>query len=215
MSARPNRVSRGALLRLAPRLEGGVLLKVIAGDFGGRVLKTARGRLTRPLRAPVREALFNVLGDAVVDAEVWDLFAGTGGSGIEALSRGARRVSFLEKSNQALVVLRDNLEQLALDDGDRARVFKADAWLADVPELVEPPDLILFDPPYAAVAEDPSLAVHRATALAERMTDDGLLCFHFEEGLLDVDDFDEDLDVDLRRWGRTAMAILRRPVAGS
>ena len=164
-------------------------LKVIAGDYRGRRLQTARGSLTRPLRAPVREALFNVLGGLVEDAEVWDLFAGTGGSGIEALSRGAARVTFLEKSNQALTVLRDNLEMVGELGSDRAIVLKADAWLADDPEIPDrEPDLVFFDPPYKVVAEDPTLAVFRASALARRLAPDGVLCFHFEDGVLDDPD---------------------------
>lgn len=189
------------------------MIRVIAGDYGGRVLKTAPGSATRPLRSQVREALFNVLGDWVVDKEVWDLFAGTGANGIEALSRGARAATFVEKSNQALSVLRHNLAELGA--GDRGRVIKGDAWdpLAKMGEA-EPPDLIFLDPPYKMVAQDPVLAACRAARLAEHLAPDGVLCFHFEEGLLDEDDFDQHLEVDLRRWGRTAIALLAaRPLA--
>ncbi|HLU40026.1 MAG TPA: RsmD family RNA methyltransferase, partial [Planctomycetota bacterium] len=84
-------------------------LRVIGGEYRGRVLTTVRGFGTRPLLAQVREAVFNILGQDLTGQEVWDLFAGTGASGIEALSRGARRVAFVEKSNQALQVLRQNL----------------------------------------------------------------------------------------------------------
>ncbi|MHC4078870.1 MAG: RsmD family RNA methyltransferase, partial [Planctomycetota bacterium] len=79
-------------------------LKVISGQFRGRNLNSVKGLGTRPLLGQVREALFNILGDSVSGKEVWDLFAGTGATGIEALSRGARRVIFVEKSNQALKV---------------------------------------------------------------------------------------------------------------
>jgi 16S rRNA (guanine966-N2)-methyltransferase len=189
-------------------------LRVIAGEYGGRVLKSPRGIGTRPLLGQVREALFNILGSRVEDAEVWDLFAGTGASGIEALSRGARYVTFVEKSNQALAVLGANLQMLGPDAVSRSRVLKADAWqppapIAEGTELAAP-DLVFLDPPYASVAEDPARCAYRAVSLAARLAPGGVLCFHFPDGLLDTDDFDG-LDVDLRRWGRSVVALLGAP----
>ena len=73
-------------------------LKVIAGIYGSRVLQTVRGLGTRPLLGQVKAAVFNILMEQVPGALVWDLFAGTGASGIEALSRGARKVVFVEKN---------------------------------------------------------------------------------------------------------------------
>lgn len=189
-------------------------LRVIAGEYRGRVLTTVRGFGTRPLLGQVREAVFNILGQNLDDQEVWDLFAGTGANGIEALSRGARRVLFLDKANQALNVLRRNLEALGAAATDRSHVIKADAWeppvLTPAGEEVEvPPDLIFLDPPYPMVAEDPVRAAYRAQRLAQRMAPGGTLCFHFPDGLLDVDDFDSSLDVELRAWGTTAFAFIR------
>lgn len=188
-------------------------LRVIGGTYRGRNLRTVRGVGTRPLLGQVREALFNILGAWVEDKEVWDLFAGTGASGIEALSRGARRVLFVEKSNQALSVLRSNLEQLGTEAKRRSHVLKGDAWMPPPmrPEGEEhevPPDLIFFDPPYAAVAEDPVKAAYRARRLVDRLAPGGILAFHFLEGQLDRDDFDADLNVELRRWGTSAMALI-------
>lgn len=200
-------------------------LRVIAGEYGGRVLKSVRGIGTRPLLGQVREALFNILGPRVEDAVVWDLFAGTGASGIEALSRGARAVTFVEKSNQALAVLRENLRMLGAGATDRSVVIKGDAWSPptgegeregeeedegeDEDEAV--PDLIFLDPPYAKVSEDPVLCAYRASQLAQQLAPGGSLLFHFPDGLLDADDFDADLQVVLRRWGRTAVAFLAAP----
>lgn len=189
-------------------------LRVIAGEFGGRLLQSTRGRGTRPLRGEVREALFNVLGDRVVDACVWDLFAGTGSSGIEALSRGAKHVVFVEKSNQALAVLRENLGVVGDSASDCAEVQKGDAWVPDIESADDsPPDLIFLDPPYQAVAEDPVRSACRAADLAARLAPEGMVCFHFEEGALDEDDFDCDLTVELRNWGRTTMALIQRPLS--
>lgn len=186
-------------------------LRVIAGEYGGRVLKSVRGIGTRPLLGQVREALFNILGSRIEDAVIWDLFAGTGASGIEALSRGARAVTFVEKSNQALAVLRDNLRTLGQDAVDRSTVVKGDAWLPPTAESEPAPDLIFLDPPYAKVTEDPALCAYRASQLAQRLASGGTLLFHFPDGLLDADDFDADLQAALRRWGRTAVAFLAAP----
>ncbi len=186
-------------------------LKIIGGEHRGRVLRAVKGFMTRPLLGQVREALFNILGDAVADAEVWDLFAGTGASGLEALSRGARRVLFVEKSNQALSVLRENVRMLGEDVAARCHLLRVDAW--DPPPLTPegedeevPPDLIFFDPPYAMVGEDPVKAVCRAQKLAARLAPGGTMCFHFQEGHLEEDDFDG--DVELRTWGRSVIAFL-------
>jgi 16S rRNA (guanine966-N2)-methyltransferase len=203
-------------------------LKIIGGEYGGRVLRTVRGLGTRPLLGQVREALFNILADRIPGAIVWDLFAGTGASGLEALSHGAARVLFCEKNGRALDVLRQNLDQLGPDAVARAVVLRADAWeppvmhrgvfgaaredaaaaAADDAEVA--PDVVFLDPPYDLVAEDPVKSLARARRLLDRTAAGGCVVFHFEAGVLDEDDFDGDLDVDLREWGSTAIAILWR-----
>jgi 16S rRNA (guanine(966)-N(2))-methyltransferase RsmD len=192
------------------------MLKVISGEYRGRVLKTVSGLETRPLLGQVREALFNILGERVADAEVWDLFAGTGANGIEALSRGARRVIFVEKANRALSVLRGNLDALGHEAKVRSHVLRADAW--DPPpccpegeEREVPPDLVLLDPPYDQVAQDPVRSAYRARQLLDRVAPGGVLCFHFMEGHLDRDDFDPGLTIDLRQWGRSMVALIEAP----
>ncbi|MEC8253525.1 MAG: RsmD family RNA methyltransferase [Planctomycetota bacterium] len=203
-------------------------LRIIGGEYGGRNLKTVRGMGTRPLLGQVREALFNILGEQVEGAFVWDLFAGTGASGMEALSRGAERVLFVEKNGKAIDILRGNLSSLGEDAEERGVVVRADAW--DPPVMHRPlfgaaredaaddapsdaevaPDLIFLDPPYAMVAEDPVKSMARARRLLDRVADGGCVMFHFESGALDEDDFDEDLDVDLRIWGSSVIAMLWR-----
>jgi 16S rRNA (guanine966-N2)-methyltransferase len=191
-------------------------LRVLGGEFRGRVLGTVRGFGTRPLLAQVREAVFNILGQRLDGLAVWDLFAGTGANGIEALSRGAGRVLFLEKSNQALSVLRRNLDELGDEVKARSHVLKLDAWdpaplLPCGEEREVPPDLIFLDPPYPDVAEDPVRAAYRAQKLTRRLAPGGTLCFHFRDGVLDADDFAGSAEVDVRVWGTSAFAFLRAP----
>lgn len=203
-----------------------VSLKIIGGEYGGRVLRAVRGLGTRPLLGQVREALFNILQDRVEGAYVWDLFAGTGASGMEALSRGAARVLFVEKNGKALDVLRGNLQMLGDDAVARSAPIRGDAW---EPPPMTPgvfgaghrddekpadaevaPDLVFLDPPYALVAEDPVKCLAKARRLLERTAPHGCVLFHFEAGVLDDDDFGDDLDVDLREWGSTAIALMWR-----
>lgn len=204
-------------------------LRIIGGEFGGRTLKTVRGLGTRPLLGQVREALFNILGDQVEGAFVWDLFAGTGASGMESLSRGAARVLFVEKNGKAIDILRNNLRSLGDEAFELGVVVKADAW--DPPlmhrslfgtsrdgdgdddqedDLEVAPDIIFLDPPYTMVAEDPVKSMARARRLLDRTAEKGCVLFHFERGVLDEDDFDSDLDVDLREWGTSVIAMLWR-----
>lgn len=128
------------------------MIRVLGGEWRGRRLRVPSGTGTRPSSGRLREALFSALGRCVVGAEVADLFAGSGALGVEALSRGALRVSFVELDPRAVRTLHDNLRTLGADPA-RWTVLRADArrWLtrqlhqgdragADV--------LILLDPPY-------------------------------------------------------------------
>lgn len=122
-------------------------MRIIAGALKGRLLAPVKGR-TRPTAAKVREAIFAILGPAaILEAQVLDLFAGTGALGIEALSRGASRAVFVEDHPEALKGLRRNLESLGL--GERSQVLPLTVAAA-LKKLASPEsfDLIFLDPPY-------------------------------------------------------------------
>ena len=186
-------------------------LTVIAGVSGSRVLRSVRGLGTRPLLGQVKAAIFNILGEDLVDAVVWDQFAGTGATGIEALSRGAKQVVFVEKNNRALEILRGNLKMLGDDAVERGIVVRADAWEPpNLGDAAPAPNVVFLDPPYSLVEEDPVKSIYRARQLAHRLAPGGCLVFHFEAGVIDEDDFDDDLDVDLRQWGSSSIAFVWR-----
>src|SRR5215213_7639187 len=109
-------------------------LRVIAGSAKGRRLKLVPGDTTRPIMDRVKEALFSILGRDIVDAAVLDLFAGTGSVGIEALSRGAAHVTFVDLERQAVETIKANLDLTRL--AERANVRRADALAL----LNNPPD---------------------------------------------------------------------------
>lgn len=122
-------------------------MRVVAGTARGRIIDAPPGRTTRPTSDRVRESIFNALGslDVVADAVVVDLFAGSGALGIEALSRGAARATFVESDRSAVRVIQANLERCGF--ADRATVVAA-----DVPRFLGRGsrfDLALVDPPYA------------------------------------------------------------------
>jgi 16S rRNA (guanine(966)-N(2))-methyltransferase RsmD len=124
-------------------------MRVIAGRLGGRVLRAPRGRVTRPTSDRVKEALFAQLGE-LGGARVLDLFAGAGGLGIEALSRGAAQAVFVERDAAAARVLAANLAALGLGP-EQAQVRRTDALAAlrSAKSARETYDLIFIDPPYS------------------------------------------------------------------
>jgi 16S rRNA (guanine(966)-N(2))-methyltransferase RsmD len=140
-------------------------MRVIAGRLGGRRLTAPRGMATRPTSDRVREALFSALGD-VDGVAVLDLYAGTGALGIEALSRGAARATFVENGRPALAALRRNLAALGLEG--EARVVALPVERAVTTLAAQAYDLVLVDPPYAAIGAVPRVieALAKAGALA-------------------------------------------------
>ena len=103
--------------------------------------------------------MFNMLAASIEGADVLDLFAGSGAIGIEALSRGASHVTFVDRQPRGLAILRQNLDALGL--GERAHVVRGDVvrWLEASPEAVRAADLVFLDPPYDDVVLDRSLRV--------------------------------------------------------
>ena len=123
-------------------------MRVVAGRFGGRTLRAPAGRDTRPTSDRVREALFSMLGP-LDGARVLDLFAGSGALGIEALSRGAQRVTFVERWRPAQTAIQANLAAVGAGP-DEAVLVRGAARTAirDATERGDADDLILLDPPY-------------------------------------------------------------------
>jgi 16S rRNA (guanine966-N2)-methyltransferase len=119
--------------------------RVIAGTARGRRLKLVPGDSTRPIMDRAKEALFSILAHDIIDANILDLFAGTGAVGIEALSRGAAHALFLDLSQAAVRTIRDNLEVTRLSD--RATVLQMDAFELLKRKPRERYDFIYIAPP--------------------------------------------------------------------
>lgn len=151
------------------------IVRVIAGIHGGRRLRSPDTPDTRPVMDRVKESVFSSLGGQVVDARVADLFAGAGSFGIEALSRGAASVVFVEHGRKALAALRSNLESLGLT----AHVEQADVarWVDGSRDTF---DLVFCDPPWpldqAALSSllerlSPRLAPEASVVVTRRASD--------------------------------------------
>lgn len=124
-------------------------MRVISGKYRSRPLRALAGLDVRPTSDRLRETLFNVLtagAPGALEGTSWlDLYAGTGAVGIEAVSRGAGSVTFVEKTKQAARAIRENLKSLKISDG--ADVIEQDVLKA-LPQLTGPYDYCFFDPPY-------------------------------------------------------------------
>jgi 16S rRNA (guanine966-N2)-methyltransferase len=128
-------------------------MRVIAGKYRSRTLRSLRGQMLRPTGDRLRETLFNILGAAVEHTTFVDLYAGTGAVGIEALSRGARHVIFVEEHSSAVTLIRRNLESLGI--GAEAEVLGMNVLRAI--ERLETrrihAQFVYLDPPYEANEE--------------------------------------------------------------
>ena len=125
-------------------------MRVIAGIAKGRTLDAPRGGGTRPATDRIRETLFAILEPILGDARVLDLFAGAGTLGIEALSRGAASVTFVERSAEALKALRKNIASTGFNDS--AEVVAANVLAFLEQQVASPFDVVFCDPPFADVA---------------------------------------------------------------
>ncbi len=123
-------------------------MRVISGTSKGRKLVTPKRYSIRPTSDRVKESLFNILGGEVDEKRVLDLFAGTGNLGIEALSRGAKQVVFVEKGRQAIRLIQTNLHQFGLIDRSEIIPKDVNRAIGILKEREALFDLILMDPPY-------------------------------------------------------------------
>ncbi len=176
-------------------------LRVSGGEARGRRLKAPKN--IRPTQGMVKQAIFNMVAPLIEGARVLDLFAGSGALGIEALSRGAAAVTFVDREPRGLAILRQNLDALGFKA--RAQVVRGDVvrWLETSSAAVRSADVVFLDPPYGDVVLDRSLhaldrgAGDTATVIAE----------HSRRHPLPVL---ERLRVDReRRYGDTVVTVLR------
>jgi 16S rRNA (guanine966-N2)-methyltransferase len=140
-------------------------MRIIAGTLKGRQLKTPDWDGLRPTSDKLRETLFNVLGDRIVDARVVDGYAGTGAVGLEALSRGAAHVTFIENDRRAQRLIEANLHHCGV--AERYAIIRVDFARAARQPPLTPVEIMFLDPPYG------SSALHAALEHADRLSSAG------------------------------------------
>ena len=181
-------------------------MRIIAGEKRGLVLRTLTGTQYRPTLGRVKESLFGILSPIIDNAKVLDLFAGSGALGLEALSRGAASVHFVEKSRDAAKTIEFNIDKA--NYSDRSLLFVGD--FAEVGKTVastETFDLVLADPPYLqGYLQQVITLVEKHNLLAA----DGILTMEMEKR--DVKPFPEEgwRMVREKKYGSTIVWIMRR-----
>jgi 16S rRNA (guanine966-N2)-methyltransferase len=129
------------------------MVRVIAGIYKKRILKTLEGQATRPTGDRLKETLFNLLRSRIQGSRFLDCFAGSGSIGIEALSQGAASVAFIENSRRACQIIDENLRQLRLSESPHCRVLgrPVEAGLKILHQKQEKFDIVFMDPPYLEI----------------------------------------------------------------
>ena len=186
-------------------------MRVISGSAKGRKLKSVPGPGTRPITARAKGALFSILGQGIRGAAFLDLFAGTGSVGIEALSRGADRVVFVERGRKAVRTVRDNLEMTRLDG--RSEVVHGDAfqYLAHAP-ADRPFDYVYVAPPqYRALWAKALLRLDASSLL----TPEGLVIVQIHPKEADDVALNALELIDERNYGSVLLRFYGKPEGGS
>lgn len=185
-------------------------MRIVAGSLGGRRLRAPAGDATRPTSERVREAIFSILGPPAEDTEVLDVFAGSGAMGLEALSRGAARATFVDKGKPALAALRANLEDLGV--ASRATVVPTDAVTFVRGLARRPPPArwrwVFIDPPYRSdLARD---VLDGLGAAEDALADGAVLVVEHDRRNPPLERHGSLLRTDSRRYGDTEIALFTR-----
>lgn len=183
-------------------------MRVISGIAKGTILYSLDGNTTRPTLDRVKEALFNIIQNNIYNAYVLDLFAGSGSLGIEALSRGANKAIFCDKSNNAIEIIKKNIEKTHIEN--KSQLIKQNYKKAlQMLEGKYKFDLIFIDPPYAD-----NIAVDAVSEIIEKdlLSEDGIIILETDDEERELKNLDNiDINVyDLRKYGRVKLIFLNR-----
>ena len=177
-------------------------MRVISGSAKGRKLSAPDGLDTRPTTDRVKESVFNIINFHLPDANVLDLFAGSGAMGIEALSRASRHAIFIEQSDDAFKIIKKNLCDTRLED--RAEIIRTDA-ISFLNRTNDVFDIIFLDPPYNKGFFDSAMNGIKNRSL---LSDKGIVVAESEFGgeLPDCEGFEL---IRRAKYGKTLISVFR------
>jgi 16S rRNA (guanine966-N2)-methyltransferase len=180
-------------------------MRIIAGKYKGRRLHTPRGKAIRPTADRIREAIFNILGGVCRGRLVFDLFAGTGALGLEALSRGAAQAVFVDNRRSAIDTIRRNIAACGCEESAVALLADIRRQLDCLSQVERPAEMVFLDPPYRLDLIRPTLVqLDRRGLIAP---DAGLIIEHsHQEALPELGE--RFRLVDQRRYGKTLVSFL-------
>lgn len=178
-------------------------MRVITGSARGRKLQTLPGEgVTRPTTESVKEALFSMIQFEIEGKRVLDLFAGTGQLGIEALSRGARVCTFVEKDKRAMQIVQENVRHCGFDEQSNFIMSEAVSFLSRNGSY----DIVFLDPPY-----DNKLINRCLSLLNSSMSEDGIIICETLRNEVLPDTVDGFVLYRERNYGKTKLTLYRHP----
>ena len=172
------------------------MIKIIAGEFKGRKLNNLKIDTLRPTQAKVRKSIMDSIRD-FNNKVVLDLFAGIGTLGIEAISRGAKKVKFVEKNSKIVKILDKNLDMLCLSD--RSEIIRGDV-MSFLDRECQKYDIIFADPPYRNYS-----FYDLYSPVSNIMNDNGVFCYESEK-----QDIREHENIKIKRYGNTQVVLWRK-----
>jgi 16S rRNA (guanine966-N2)-methyltransferase len=182
------------------------VLRIIGGEQRGRKIEVPSGGGVRPTTDRVRGAIFNVLRQLVPGRPAFDLFAGSGALGLEALSRGATRATFVESETRVASVLRANVRHLHLESRSTIVVADVFRWAERFAQWPQSPAVILIAPPYALFEQRLKLLQQLWTTLVERLPLDTAIAMQAPQDF-ERESLPAGADWELRRYGQTQLVI--------
>jgi len=187
-------------------------MRIIAGTKRGMKLHSPMTQVSRPITDRVKESLFSVLHkyDLPSGKKVADLFCGVGSLGLEALSRGAVSVTFVEQDQQVSVVLKKNIEKAGF--AGESKIIRADAFKIGAPVDEWEYDLIFVDPPYVCTEDvgQGSPLSGLLEVLSEQVSDDGIVVVRINRRTELLGKYGRFGIVERRKWGNMAVTILKK-----
>lgn len=177
------------------------MIRITGGQFRSRLLKTPNSLKTKPTMDKVRQGVFSSIGEKVISTEVLDLFAGSGSYGFEALSRGAKMVTFVDNGYEQIKIIKDNARTLGIENSSNIVRYDVLNFLSENKSKY---DLIFVDPPYRL---DVYYKIIDTILSNSNLSDDGVLILEAE----DILDIDENIfKIKILEYGTAKIHILRR-----